>query len=390
MRMRSVGSGRPLGTALTGLWLSALALGCGGSSPAGDGAPPIATAVAAGAYHTCAVVNGGVQCWGSNYAGGLGTNSTASSLVPVRVHGIASGATAVGAGLHVSCAVVDGGLKCWGHNDLGSVGDGSMAPMQLSPVPVPGLQSGVTAISSNGWGVCAIANGGVHCWGQIQVGVIMGPSVTTPFPVPGVESGVTDVSVGGDNNYAVLNGGAVSWGSGDLQSGRDETDSRETPGPVQGLQAGVTAVAGGSMHACAVVNGGAVCWGHNFFGEIGRAPSTSTVSSSRVPIPIEGLASGVTAIAAGGGFSCAVVGGAAKCWGANTSGHLGDGTMTSSHLPVQVWGLASGVVSISVGDYHVCALTADGAVWCWGENADGQLGDGSRVKSLIPVRVLLL
>ena len=123
MRMRWVGSWRLL------LW--ALALGCGGGSPAGDRGPPIATAVAAGSYHTCAVVNGGVQCWGSNFAGALGINSTADSLVPVRVQGIASGATAVSAGQHVSCAVVDGGLKCWGYNKVGTVGDGSTAEMQL-------------------------------------------------------------------------------------------------------------------------------------------------------------------------------------------------------------------------------------------------------------------
>ena len=64
--------------------------------------------------------------------------------------------------------------------------------------------------------------------------------------------------------------------------------------------------------------------------------------------------------------------------------------MTSTHLPVQLPGLESGVVSISVGDFHACALTADGAVWCWGHNADGQLGNGTRVESMIPVRVPLL
>jgi alpha-tubulin suppressor-like RCC1 family protein len=97
----------------------------------------------------------------------------------------------------------------------------------------------------------------------------------------------------------------------------------------------------------------------------------------------------VTAIDAGGARSCAIVDGAAKCWGGNRLGSLGDGTMMDSHVPVQVQGLTSGVVDISIGDTHICAVTSDGAVWCWGGNDYGQLGDGSRIRSSVPVRARL-
>ena len=100
----------------------------------------------------------------------------------------------------------------------------------------------------------------------------------------------------------------------------------------------------------------------------------------------------VTAISAGIGFSevahtCAIQNGAAKCWGYNNNGQLGNGSNEQSLIPVQVEGLDSDVTAISAGREHTCAIV-EGKAWCWGKNSDGQLGDNSLAKKDIPVAVV--
>ena len=92
-----------------------------------------ATAVSAGLNHSCAVVNGGVQCWGEDFYGQLGNSGTTQSNAPVQVTGVSSGVTAVSAGGFHSCAAVNGGVLCWGRNVNGELGNNSTTQ---SNVPV--------------------------------------------------------------------------------------------------------------------------------------------------------------------------------------------------------------------------------------------------------------
>ncbi len=91
-------------------------------------------------------------------------------------------------------------------------------------------------------------------------------------------------------------------------------------------------------------------------------------------------------VAAGGQHSCALRSdGAVFCWGSNTDGQVGDGTTTSRARPTRVAGLAA-ASHVAVGGSHSCAIVA-GEVWCWGQNTRGQLGDGTMVRRVMPVRV---
>ena len=137
------------------------------------------TAIAAGHGQACAVVSGGVRCWGDSLYSELGDTTTPKRPMPVAVTGI-SGATAVATNgnnetVH-SCALVGGGVKCWGDNNYGSLGDGAWATLSAMPVAVVGV-TGATAIAAGYFHTCALVSGDVRCWGfnrYGQVGVNQG------------------------------------------------------------------------------------------------------------------------------------------------------------------------------------------------------------------------
>ena len=140
----------------------------------------------------------------------------------------------------------------------------------------------------------------------------------------------------------------------------------------------------GSYSSCAVSTQGQVlCWGNNAYGQIGNGNTVDTTS----PVPVSNITTGATSVSAGHGFACALVNGGVWCWGLNNHGQLGNGSTTNSSVPVQVSGLASGVASISTGYGTACAVMTSGSMECWGWNSEGQLGNGTRVDSSLPVVV---
>lgn len=182
-------------------------------------------------------------------------------------------------------------------------------------------------------------------------------------------------------------GGLQCWGDNRYgQLGDGTTAQRPTPVQVTGITSGVPttpgAVAAGTSHSCAIVSGALRCWGLNTSGQLGDTTTTDRLT----PVQVSGLTSGVTSVSAGLFHTCAVQGGAAKCWGDNQYGQIGNNSTTASATPVTV--IASGVVSISAGDHHTCAVTTTGAARCWGRNNLGQIGDNTQVDRLAPVTVI--
>lgn len=171
-------------------------------------------------------------------------------------------------------------------------------------------------------------------------------------------------------------GQVVCWGENSAaQLGAGIRSPYVEPVEVAGLGSAVLGVSTGGAHTCAVTSeGGVKCWGRNGNGQLGDGTRVDSV----VPVGVIGLGTGVAAVSAGGGHTCALTStGAVKCWGSNASGQLGDGTRVDRTVPVGVTGLSTGVVGLSAGSGYTCAVTAGGAVKCWGDNASGQLGDGT-------------
>ncbi|WP_436637692.1 chromosome condensation regulator RCC1 [Microbaculum sp. FT89] len=250
----------------------------------------------------------------------------------------------ISTGSTFTCALtVAGGVRCWGDNSSGQIGDGNAPNNAHVPMAVVGLASGVTAIDAGFHSACAVtAAGTVKCWG--------------------------------DNS------------SGQLGDGNAPNDSDE-PVDVLGLPAGIVAVAVSFQHACALTDGGAVwCWGGNMFGQLGDG---NMGVDSASPVPVQGLSSGVVAIATGPQSTCAITEtGAARCWGSNVHGKLGDGTQTNRDTPVDVIGLPGPVAAIKPANNHTCAVTKAGAAWCWGDGTSGELGNGDNANSNAPVAVI--
>ena len=349
-------------------------------------------AIGASDDHNCAVVNGGAQCWGDNYNGDLGNNSTTPSQVPVPAEGLGSGVQALTGGDSHTCALVNGAIWCWGNNLDGEVGNGSDAGGIEVPVAVLGFGAGVQAIAAGGNHTCALVQSGVQCWGDNADGEL-GDNATlpanpsfVPVAVIGPDSEPQGITAGHDHTCAIVSGAIECWGNGaNGELGNNSTINSAVPVVVVGLPSpggGAQSLASGLDHTCAIVNGAAFCWGLNANGQLGNKSNTD----SPVPVSVVGLDGGVEALTAGYGFTCALVSGGVLCWGDDALGELGDGSDAGgSSVPVGVAGLASGVQAIAAGGSHACAL-ASGAVLCWGDNvADaGPLAGNNPAGSSVP------
>ena len=337
--------------------------------------------------------DGSVWAWGQNAYGQLGTGSTTASAVPVRVPGLPR-MVALAAGPSFSVALDEtGAVWTWGDNATGQLGDGTQTA-RVSPVKLTSVPDVLASVSVRGGHVLARSTQGTAwTWGRNATGQLGNGTLvqeTSPRRVPGFVS-VEEVAASGRTSYARRSDGSVwSWGDNAAgQLGTGVSTLSTVPVAVLGQPRRVP-LASGDNHVLAAFSDGALwSWGQNGSGQLGVAGTGSPESPRYVAQP-----KCIEAVAAGAAFSVALrCDGTVWAWGDNGSGQLGvePTTLAQRTEPAQVPGL-SNVVAIAAGASHVLALRVDGTVWAWGANGAGQLGAGGSSASRAapaPVRELL-
>ncbi len=321
---------------------------------------PQAVAIAAGGYHTCALMVGGdIQCWGNNDFGQVSVGDGPGAIDQTLMVIPKTEAVALTAGGYHTCKVnADGTASCWGHNANGQLGDGTTNDPTIQPVAVKGVGPLTNKITAGGFHTCAIlaSDSTVWCWGMNNDGQL-GQGTNNNSSNPGgsekfnlqlmrakaiaasIGVGQTPGGVFGGFHTVALDASGMDWGWGFNNDGEASTTS---PGGQNRAVPGIftippdtspTKIVAGAYHTCLLWEvRGVFCRGHNGNWESGPHPNTSD--------PVDAIPM--------------------------TTGQ------TTTGAQIQT-------VDLAAGGYHTCAVVtgittdARGSVLCWGENGDGQV-----------------
>lgn len=365
--------------------------------------------LALGGYHTCFYdQNGDFSCWGWNDYGQLGLGKTGPDVkAPTSVTSTFTAPTSLTAGEDYTCLVDQGTAYCWGANyhgrAIGSLtvnGEEKKELLQPTPTQTPGV--GVLSIEAHTGHTCAINNQQhLYCWGYnwpVADGVLNNSnqeSVTPTQYVLGNTATARRVSVGSLHQCAESGRGDL-WCFGNGFFGAIghgmQPLSYVAPTVLPGFSVSFRQVEAGGMDtnkgsksasffddfSCAIDSTGAAkCWGSDFRGSLGNGPPEAAEST---PQYVQELGGDVVDLALGGGHACAIEQQDLYCWGNNTWGQLGVGDTNDRLVATKVPfpNTNSSLQNVEAGYFHTCAQLANGDLYCWGRNTNGQVGVGSR------------
>lgn len=374
------------------------------NSGAPDAGAPLAaaSAVAAGTDHSCALQSGAVFCSGANVAGQLGVAAGDPPLMLVQSQ-VDEAVVELEAGYGFTCVrYTSGSVACFGDNAVGQLGTGDGAA-RATPQVVD-LPSTVKAVATKFATVCVVleasadeAAGAVYCWGandnnQCGTGTfVAGDGQATPVRA-NLDLPARDISVGRGHTCVITEADELwCWGSNgshELGLGPDAPGLTVQPDRISDLH--FAQVANGQNHTCALTTDHALyCWGDTLTndghpGPMGHDDGVAHDVPTRV-----GAEADWALIATDTFHSCGIRNdGELWCWGRNAEGQLGVGSQDVVPERVQV-NPNDRFSSVAVGRFHTCALRVDGVVLCAGKNDNGELasGDVMRRWTLTPMAV---
>jgi alpha-tubulin suppressor-like RCC1 family protein len=396
----------------------AAALGCGDdvTSPVTDAIPQVlATAssqslvfsqVSAGGSHTCGLTQATLAyCWGLNTDGQIGDGTHINRAKPTLISGGLK-FVQISAGYAHTCGLTTAdNVYCWGADEDGRLGDGTLSVNRSTPVLAGGGRR-FARVRAGTYHTCAVnASDVAFCWGSNNFGELgdKGAVFESATPVR-VVGGLrfNNVAAGGSFTCGVTTGHqAYCWGyNRDRNLGDGTSTQRTKPVAVLGGLSFRDAIAGGSIisdaqgtetfpaHACGVTTDNkAYCWGSDYTGQLGNHQSGNWAAQ---PVAVSGGLK-FRQVVASDGYTCGVTtASVAYCWGDNQHGQLGIGSGSFyTDTPVKVaGGLSFTGVSAGPGGDHTCGITSGHAIYCWGVNTQGQLGDGTTTGRTTPVAVV--
>jgi alpha-tubulin suppressor-like RCC1 family protein len=373
-----------------------LAAGCGFDSfviSQAGGDPGDAAGVFAGQLFGCALAAGRGWCFGANVDGGLGSGDADTHIAPVAL-AADFGWDALAAGENHACGLQhgSGAVFCWGYNAAGQLGVGDL-DARTAPVRVP-LPAPARSVAAGYNHTCAIAaDQSLWCWGDNtegelgQVDAPGAPDASSPVHVGSAADWLAVAGAQGHTCAIEAPGTMWCWGRNTKSETGTNPSLEQVRGPAQvGAFTDWVSLDIGQGTSCGIrADGSLWCWGDNTFGQQAIAPESAPVAAPRqVGGDTDWAQVSVDAFS-----GCAVkTDQSLFCWGRNAEGQLGVGDTRDRYQPTAVatdtaWGAAS------VGRFHACAATADGAAYCMGENSSGQLGVGDTRRRNVPTPVAI-
>jgi alpha-tubulin suppressor-like RCC1 family protein len=338
--------------------------------------------VSLGQQHTCGrKPDGTVKCWGNDESGQIGIGGDGGLFPTPQPVGITD-AIRISSGKNHTCIVhKTGTVSCWGQNQDGQLGNGQKNVNSSKPVDVMNVANARGIACGATFSCALITGGGVMCWGNGLGGQLgTGSKVIQPTAVQVADlTDAVGISAGESHACAVKSDGKLAcWGDG-INGQLGNGDQLEKTKPTLAALTDVALVTAAQRSTCAMKKDGSVyCWGANELGQLGSGAASSSPNPS--PIVVSGLTQAIAA-SAGAIHACAVkTGGAVVCWGNGFQGQLGDGVprpdaSTPQPSPAPVSGITN-AIGVATGGNHSCAPTSSGLILCWGENAHGELGKG--------------
>jgi len=281
------------------------------------------------------------------------------------------------------CAVVHGGLTCWGSY---SGGDGSIVGQGATGTPLPQavITDPIAAVAGGVGSRCVLKiDGSVWCWGY-GADFNLGTGSTADSAVPamltslGTGVGAIQTTLG---TFAIKDDDLFGWGSVD-GSAAPVLEPTKIVLSDPASQAAIIGVGGTRAWTCALGNDSRVwCW-------VIGSPNLLTSALTPAEIDVGDVSKGLLEIAVGDAGLCRLdTGGTVQCAGRNDHGQLGDGTTTDRGTMAPVVGLPGPALHITAGEAHACAVLQARTLWCWGANGAGELGVGDTADRLQPVQV---